>query len=224
MEVSVVSQNGKLMDTNVKLVTPGDSEVIFPNKPGMYFLRVKQTAENGEVKLFQTGFTVPYSEEYLLKGTNKQLLKELAASAGGRELKSPGEAFRALKEKPMEKKPISEQLLLAAFLLLSLEILLRRFGLKPFLLLYRKLKVQSKVKSSDSTVVFEQLSKAKEKVNFKVKNGLKEAVTDPQKEEKTGQKGKKQPSRVREKLEKTITAEEKEARMKRLLDAKKRKT
>ncbi|MFZ7946616.1 VWA domain-containing protein [Neobacillus sp. 19] len=132
LDVSVVSQNGSVMDTNAKPVAPGEFEVTFPNNPGMYFLRVKQTAGDGRDQLFQTGFTVPYSEEFLLKGTNKELLKELAAITGGKELKTAKEAFRPLKDRQKKKESISQQLLLAAFLLLVLEIMIRRLGLQPF--------------------------------------------------------------------------------------------
>ncbi|MFK9092403.1 VWA domain-containing protein [Bacillus salipaludis] len=132
LDVSVVAQDGSLMDTNSKPIAPGEFEVIFPNNPGMYFLRVKQTTEDGKEKLFQTGFSVPYSDEYLLKGTNKELLKELAAITGGKELKSVKEAFSPLTQKLKTNVPISQQLLLVAFLLLVFEILIRRLGFQPF--------------------------------------------------------------------------------------------
>jgi Ca-activated chloride channel homolog len=143
LEVSVVSQTGTDMDANVKPTAPGEYEVIFPNKPGMYFLRAKQTAEDGQDRLFQTGFSVPYSDEYLLKGTNKQLLKEFVDISGGKRLASPKEAFRPLTEQPKRKLPITEGLLVAAFLLLVLEITIRRLGFKPYYLLVDKVKKRS---------------------------------------------------------------------------------
>ena len=170
LDVSVVSQNGTVIDTNSKPTAPGEFEVSFPNKPGMYFLRVKQTTEDGQDKLFQTGFSVPYSDEYLLKATNSELLKELAALTGGKELQTAKEAFRPLQQKPKRKDPISEQLLLAAFLLLVFEILIRRLGFQPFLSLLHLQKKTSKKGEQGGTEVLSQLSRAKANVKAGVES------------------------------------------------------
>jgi hypothetical protein len=225
LDVSVVSQNGMVMDTNSKPTAPGEFEVIFPNKPGMYFLRVKQTTEEGQDKLFQTGFSVPYSDEYLLKGTNRELLKELAVLTGGKELKTAKEAFRPLKQKPKRKESVSELLLLAAFLLLVLEILIRRLGFQPFLSLLFLLKKTSKKGEQGGTEVLQQLSMAKAKVKANAEN-KKELIKEEFKQETKKEKPEKQEKRIPVNMKKNVSVvspEEKEDRMKRLLEAKKRK-
>ncbi|WP_312469284.1 VWA domain-containing protein [Neobacillus sp.] len=225
LDVSVVSQNGIVMDTNSKPTAPGEFEVKFPNKPGMYFLRVKQTTEGGQDKLFQTGFSVPYSDEYLLKGTNHELLRELAVLTGGKELKTAKEAFRPLKQKPKKKESISEWLLLAAFLLLVFEILLRRLGFQPFRSLLHLLKKTSKKGEQGGTEVLQQLSRAKAKIKANVEN-KREFTKAESKQEIKKEKRQDQEQTTPVKRKQTVAVvspEEKEERMKRLLEAKKRK-
>jgi len=225
LDVSVVSQNGTVMDTNSKPTAPGEFEVNFPNNPGMYFLRVKQTPEDGQDKLFQTGFSVPYSDEYLLKGMNKELLKELAAITGGKDLKSAKEAFRPFKQKPKTKEPISQQLLLAAFLLLVFEIMIRRLGFQPFYFLMRLLKKTPKKEEEGRTVDLQQLAKARAKVKASVEN-KREVIKEESKNETAKEKLPKQDQQTldnRKKNMPVVSLAEKEERMKRLLEAKKRK-
>lgn len=223
-EVSIVSQNGTVIDTNSKPTAPGELEVLFPYKPGMYFLRMKQATETGADKVFQTGFSVPYSSEYLLKPTNKELLKKLAAVSGGKELTTPKEAFRPLKQQARKSTPITEPLLIAAFLLLLLEIFIRRLGVQLFLVplkLLRKERKERKGNEQGQTKVFEQLSKVKTRseqertiVQKKVSNPARTNKTAPQKPSQ---------SKLRTKSAPTASPEEKADRMKRLLEAKKRK-
>ncbi|MCM3767944.1 VWA domain-containing protein [Neobacillus niacini] len=223
LEVSVVSQTGTVIDASVKPTAPGEYEVIFPNEPGMYFLRAKQTSGDGQERLFQTGFSVPYSDEYLLKGTNNGLLKELADITGGKQLASPKEAFRPLMEQPKRKMPISEQLLLAAFLLLVLEILIRRLGFKPFypLIALFNNTVRQKVETEKPSIG--QLANAKNNIITRQEN-KRWIKQDPVPEMKPDQP---QPpmSAASDKKKRipVVSQEEKEARMKRLLEAKKRK-
>jgi Ca-activated chloride channel homolog len=222
LQVSVVSQTGAAMDTSVKPTAPGEYQVTFPNKPGMYFLRAKQTSENGQDRLFQTGFSVPYSDEYLLKGANHVLLKELAEIAGGKQLTSPKQAFRPLNEQPKRKVPISEGLLLAAFLLLVLEIMIRRLGFKPFYPLLSIVKKAVRHKEKPETAVDERLANVKNKIRVgpekhivKNEETIQTIISEsPIQRVTPTEKNKSIP---------VVSPEEKEARMQRLLDAKKRK-
>ncbi|MFF5398058.1 hypothetical protein ACFY5J_08370 [Peribacillus butanolivorans] len=87
----MVSGNGQIVDANTKLVAPGKYQ-----QSGMYYISVKQENNEGGTNLYQTGFTVSYSEEYLQQGLNKSLIKELLAVSGGQELKTEAQAFRDL--------------------------------------------------------------------------------------------------------------------------------
>lgn len=103
LSANVVSENGQIVDANTKLVAPGQYEIIIPKQSGMYYISVKQENNEGGTNLYQTGFTVPYSEEYLQQGLNKSLIKELLAVSGGQELKTEAQAFRDLQTTSRQK-------------------------------------------------------------------------------------------------------------------------
>jgi Ca-activated chloride channel homolog len=215
LETAVVSEKGEQIATNTKLVAPGKYELSIPDSSGMYFLNVKQTDQTGNVHVYQTGFTVPYSEEYLLKGANKDLLRELVEVTGGKELTAAKDSFRETTSKSYLRQPISQWLILLAFLLFFVEITIRRFGagrLFGWIRLRRetvvgqnrveKLPVRQKVVASSDAAVLTATESSP--VSPPVVENAKVKRPKP--------------------VEKTLTAEEKAERMKRLLDAKKRKS
>lgn len=234
IEAAVLSQKGEQIDANTKLVSPGKYQLVYPGKPGMYYLSLRQTQKNGEVKVYRTGFSVPYSDEFLLKGTNKSFLKELVSITGGKELAKPKDAFRPLQNKPREKQPISEYLLLAAFLLLVFEIFLRRLGLTVLgRLLPKRKTVEDVALPTGGEGVLGRLSDAKERAakNRTVKpeepatvqkagpvQQRKEPVSAGPVEKRKNDSKKQSGATSRE-----TTPEEKQERMKRLLEAKKRR-
>ncbi|MBS4193816.1 VWA domain-containing protein [Lederbergia citri] len=131
IETAVVSQSGEQIDTSMRIMAPGKYELVMDHDPGMYFLRIKQYSDEGEERLYKTGYTVPYSDELLLKGNNFSLLKEAASITGGQQLTKERMAFDDLPHYPVKKQPISTWLLFIAFLFFFLEIAIRRFGLFP---------------------------------------------------------------------------------------------
>jgi Ca-activated chloride channel homolog len=215
LETTVVSENGEQIATNTKLVAPGKYELSIPDSSGMYFLNVKQTDQTGNVHVYQTGFTVPYSEEYLLKGANKELLEELVGITGGKELSVEKDSFRPTVSRNYLKQPISQWLILLAFLLFFVEITVRRFGTRRlFGWLQRK-----RVEPVGGTSRVEKLPVRKKSVANSetvvvAVEGADSVIAPVESKAKV-----KRPKPV----EKTLTAEEKEERMRRLLDARKRK-
>jgi uncharacterized protein YegL len=215
LETSVVSENGEQISTNTKLVAPGKYELSIPDSSGMYFLNVKQTDQTGNIHVYQTGFTVPYSEEYLLKGANRELLKELVSVTGGKELSAVEDSFRPIASKNYLKQPISQWLVFLAFLLFFVEITIRRFGMgRLFGWLIRK-----RLKPTRGTARVERLPVRQREVEkaetLVVTAETADSIIAPvESKVKT-----KRPKPV----EKTLTAEEKEERMRRLLEARKRK-
>ncbi|WP_245959324.1 VWA domain-containing protein [Neobacillus piezotolerans] len=226
VEASVLTQDGKAVDAYTKLVSPGQYELVIPGKPGMYYLSIRKKDKDGTASLYRTGFSVPYSEEFLLKGTNKELLNELVSISGGRELSSPKDAFRPLASKPLRKQPVSEYLLLAAFLLLVAEIFLRRFGIGVLGKLIPKRKPREETRADSGTAVLGRLAKAKERTGNK--SGPKKPdppfLKDP---ETTFNKNGGVPVQPTAEEKKPVSMDfgssGKEDRMKRLLEAKKRK-
>lgn len=129
IETTIISERGETVEGNTKMLAPGKYEVDVGNDPGLYFIHVKQTDEDGNVTVYQSGFTVPYSDEYLITGANKEKLAELLAITNGSQLEKESQAFRPLKNPVKQKQEITEILLLISFLLLFFEIAIRRLGL-----------------------------------------------------------------------------------------------
>lgn len=210
IEAALVSEDGQSINSHTKLVAPGKYEIALPNQPGMFFLSVKQTDENGQIQTYQTGFTIPYSDEYLLNGPNETLLKELAASTDGNKLATEKDTFRPLQTKSYKEQPISQWLLLAAFLLFFTEIALRRFGLV--------LKFGKSFKKQDEKVTG-NIDRTKT-IENKVEKTFEEKLSETsQKQDVISTKRKSVKAH-----EQRLTTEEREERMKRLLEAKNRKS
>ncbi|GEM_PF-4286014 len=64
-----------------------------------------------------------------MTGANEEKLDELLAITGGSQLEKESQAFRPLKNPVKQKQEITKVLLLISFLLLFIEIAIRRFGL-----------------------------------------------------------------------------------------------
>ncbi|WP_400247185.1 VWA domain-containing protein [Niallia sp. JL1B1071] len=139
IETTIISERGETVEGNTKMIAPGKYEVDVGNDPGLYFIHVKQTDEDGNVSVYQSGFTVPYSDEYLITGANEEKLDELLAITDGSQLHKESQAFRPLKDPVKQKQEITEFLLLISFLFLFLEIAIRRLGLPvKFLVVFEK--------------------------------------------------------------------------------------
>jgi Ca-activated chloride channel homolog len=215
LETSVVSENGEQISTNTKLVAPGKYELSIPDSSGMYFLNVKQTDQTGNIHVYQTGFTVPYSEEYLLKGANRELLKELISVTGGKELSAEKDSFRPIASKNYLKQPISQWLVFLAFLLFFVEITIRRFGMgRLFGWLIRKRLEPTRGTARVERLPVRQREVVKAETLVLTAETADSIIAPVESKVKT-----KRPKP----LEKTLTAEEKEERMRRLLEARKRK-
>jgi Ca-activated chloride channel homolog len=218
LETAVVSESGEQIATNTKLVAPGKYELTIPDSNGMYFLNVKQTDADGGVHVYQTGFTVPYSEEYLLKGTNKELLVELATMTGGKALVEAKDSFQRTGTASYLKQSVSQWLLLVVFLLFFVEIAIRRFGMAR---LFGRFKVRRD--EVDTGMAGERLpDKQKVVASAEPVREVKivEEVAPREQAPVVKPKPAPKPKKV---VEKPLTAEEREARMKRLLEAKNRK-
>ncbi|PWW27398.1 von Willebrand factor type A domain-containing protein [Cytobacillus oceanisediminis] len=220
IETSIVSETGEQIEANTRLTAPAKYEATLPESSGMYFLNIKQADQNGNVQIHQTGFTIPYSVEYLQKGANKEHLEELSKLTGGKGLEAEIDSFRPLKNPASTKQPISEWLILAAFLIFFTEIALRRFGLIGLVGgILKKNRKKAVKEKREKTEKFAKLQPAREKI-AKADEApvLKEHLSNEKPIVKAERK-KQKPSRQPEML----TPKEREERMKRLLDAKNRK-
>lgn len=210
LEAAVVSQDGKESKVQSKMTAPGEYELRMEDKAGMYFLRLKQQTEEGGMKLYQTGFSVPYSDEYLQKGVNNPFLKEIASITNGGKLAKEKEAFAPIHKTSFQKQPFGDSLLLLAFLLFFLEIAIRRFGLQRMLSLLPKRKERQDRKEETATHV-NQLIRTKERSKKPNMEIQKEKLASPTKTEEKNQR------------KETQGHQNNEDRMQRLMNAKKRR-
>lgn len=215
LEAVIISENGEEMNTSTKLVAPGKYELTIPNHTGMFFLSVKQTDQTGTIHTYQTGFTLPYSDEYLLDGPNEKLLKELSTLTGGKALTSEKDTFRPLRQQSYKEQPISQWLLLAAFLLFFIEIAVRRFGLVSLIgVSLSKRMPKFMEKEAGIQTLYERNQQTADR------SGSIQEKQESQSEQKQKVENK---NKKRKKQEPVVTKEMREERMKRLLAAKKRK-
>jgi len=181
----------------------------------MFFLSVKQTDQTGTIHTYQTGFTLPYSDEYLLDGPNEKLLKELSTLTGGKALTSEKDTFRPLRQQSYKEQPISQWLLLAAFLLFFIEIAVRRFGLVSLIgVSLSKRMPKFMEKEAGIQTLYERNQQTADR------SGSIQEKQESQSEQKQKVENK---NKKRKKQEPVVTKEMREERMKRLLAAKKRK-
>lgn len=214
-EIAVISDSGEKIDESTKLAAPGKYEIKMPSEPGMFYVNISQQSLSGETRTYKTGFTLPYSEEYLMQKENEGLLKEISALTGGERLEAGKEAFRPLKAGSFEKASISEWLLLAAFLLFFAEIAARRFGLR---LIPDRRRTRKAAAAGGSRPLEKTAAKVRAADRQK---GVQVPESRAQVAEPAARQGEVRKPKGRSGA--SISPDEREERMKRLLEAKKRK-
>jgi uncharacterized membrane protein len=131
LQFSLVDPTREASLLNLRQVAPGRYEATFrPGEEGSYLLRVTGSGADGITRYDQTaGWVMSYSAEYSTghQGDGAALLAELANLTGGRSLlDDPAGVFaRTLTAQPVAT-PIWPWLLLAAMLLLPVDIAVRR--------------------------------------------------------------------------------------------------
>lgn len=182
ISAKVISPDGRPVDSNLKLVAPGQYKLDFPSKQGIHFIQISKTGEEGISSTFQTGIAVPYSKEYEIKGKNTDALKETAKISKGHVLSSAEDVFNFKEQRRFEAESIALPLVCLAALLFFMEIVFRRFGLTPFLLI-RKQTQQNKAKRTDAVQKMDQnLSRLKSASNRSMPKAEKREQERPLKE------------------------------------------
>ncbi|USK93925.1 VWA domain-containing protein [Rossellomorea marisflavi] len=128
LTVSVLAEYGKQIEAASRILSPGVHEVEFDEKlsPGVYSMSIGDQAGD---QAYETGFGVPYSEEYSYEGGSVRTVEAIVKATGGKTYESGVDAFRALNHRPHNEQSIKTFLILIAFLLFFTEIGIRRFGL-----------------------------------------------------------------------------------------------
>jgi len=237
-EIAIVSDQGEEVDTHIRLLSPGEYEIRIPKKAGLYFMNVHWTDEEGTGHSYETGFSLPYSGEFLQKGSNPARLAAISEASGATGLKKPKEAFRPLKNREEKRTPLSPGLLATAFFLAFIEFAVRRLGLSFFTGFYKKgeaggipqtdhgvTRILKKTGRNRGKKDSESEEKGKTLPSF-VKAGQKGAyIPDISMEKKTPSASSGEKVRIESgrKDSANISAADREERLRRLLEAKKKR-
>ncbi|AYC29087.1 VWA domain-containing protein [Paenisporosarcina cavernae] len=125
LDVTAVTDNGEEIETLTEILAPGKHNVSMDAEPGLVFLHM----ENEKGESFQTGISIPYSDEYKIEPADTRLLEDIVSIGDGEMISKPEEAVRAFNKKSAQSKPIHQYLLWFALILFFLDITWRRFGL-----------------------------------------------------------------------------------------------
>ncbi|MBD7907281.1 VWA domain-containing protein [Sporosarcina gallistercoris] len=157
LEVSAVTETGEEIEVNEDQTAPGKTEITLEAAPGLVYLSVT----DDQNRLFETGVTIPYGEEYSPKEPNEDLLAAIAEETGGRVLEEPKEAFRSLPYRGEERKSITTLLVFGSLLLFFADITLRRFS--RFVPVIRKRSSVEPIDSPGQTSVSELLKQKRKR-------------------------------------------------------------
>lgn len=157
LEVTAVTEAGEEIEVIEDQTAPGKVSISLNSTPGLVYLSVT----DDQNRLFETGVTIPYSEEYRPKAPNEDLLAAITKETGGRVLENPNEAFRSLPYRGEERKSITTWLLLGSLLLFFADITLRRFS--RFVPVLRKKTPIEEIDSTGQTSVTELLKQKRKR-------------------------------------------------------------
>ncbi|WP_377892317.1 VWA domain-containing protein [Alkalihalobacillus sp. R86527] len=189
----IVDSAGNKVPSQFHITAPGEYELSFKGETGVYFAQVEQR-ENGEVSdAYQSGFVLPYNDEYRPAELDQKKIEAIAKAGNGRVLSDSDDVF--LRNIPIgyERQSIWKYLLLLTLILFIADIALRRFGLikvnwksrmsrrdhaqtKENTVRFERLKSASKTNTTKKT--FSKVDPPKEVVEKKAKSPTKEEKTN----------------------------------------------
>ncbi|MFF2752314.1 VWA domain-containing protein [Psychrobacillus sp. NPDC058041] len=160
IEIAAVNEKGEELPVTSEPLAPGKSRVTIESEPGLVFFRVS----NEQNAVYQTGVSIPYSEEYKLQKPNTSKLELITSRTSGKLLTDASEIFRPMDIKSAEKQSIQQALILAAILLFFIDITIRRFGFRQLVAPLYKMKQNKKsIETTIETSNVEKLVKEKKK-------------------------------------------------------------
>ena len=130
LSARVVGPQLDAMNVPLAATALGRYEAEFPAaEQGSYLVKIIEETSQGERRSATAGLVVPYSPEYRELEGSSELLGRLAAITNGRVVKDPSESFGSGLPPAYGDVPLAWWLLVAAALLLPLDIALRRLNL-----------------------------------------------------------------------------------------------
>ncbi|MGF2616175.1 VWA domain-containing protein [Rossellomorea vietnamensis] len=220
MDAVLVNNEGEETTSSFRTTGPGKYEMSFAAQPGTYILQLNEANGEEGKGLFRTGISVPYSSEYRLMETNLANLEKIAEAGGGEVLTFSESLYKDNLPKSFTKSSIHQWLILAAFLLLFLEIALRRFGLAgPAAIFAKRKEKRTEEKQQNKTIKVEHFKKLQSSTGKK-KEPPKKVEPQPAKSQTNKLEKEPPPKRVQPKPAQEANRSE---TMNRLIEAKKKK-
>lgn len=130
-DISLIGPDLKKKNLAISQTAPGKYELEFPTKEiGPYFLNIMQKQSGDIVNTQVTGTVVSYPEEYLVSNANEPLLTQLSSVSGGKYSITAEDAFRPPENPVVLRIHLWRPFLIAALLLLLIDIALRRIDMR----------------------------------------------------------------------------------------------
>ncbi len=130
-DISLIGPDLKKKDLSISQTAPGKYELEFPTKEiGPYFLNIMQKQAGDIVNTQVTGTVVSYPEEYLVSNANEPLLTQLSSVSDGKFNISAADAFRPPENPVVLRIHLWRPFLIAALILLLIDIALRRIDMR----------------------------------------------------------------------------------------------
>ncbi|HUN23045.1 MAG TPA: VWA domain-containing protein [Anaerolineales bacterium] len=125
LSANVIAPDGRSTTLQLEQTAPGEYRAQFtPRDEGAYLVRVGSSGQDSGQTL---GWVLSYSPEYRILQADPLMMARIAESTGGRVLSDqPTQAFQHNLPVPNQTQPIWQWLLLAAVLLLPIDIAVRR--------------------------------------------------------------------------------------------------
>jgi hypothetical protein len=128
---TVTAPNGEALPLTFRQVAPGRYEADFEaRQPGTYVLTALYEGEGGRRGYISQGVALPYAEEFRSLRTNMPLLERIRSRTNGRMLAPETPVFVTPETAVATPIPLRGWLLLAALLLLPLDIAVRRLAIE----------------------------------------------------------------------------------------------
>jgi uncharacterized membrane protein len=131
LSIGIVTPKLDVIQVPLRATSPRIWEAEFPaSEQGSYLVQITEETPEGGLRTTTGGLVVPYSPEFRDLDANQGLLERLASITGGRVLTNPSESFEPGLPPARGDMPLAWWLLMAAALLLPLDIAFRRLNLR----------------------------------------------------------------------------------------------
>lgn len=129
VSASIRTEAGEEYNMQMSASLPGQYTCTIPtDEEGAYIITVTENLSDGSDKAYNTGFVIGYSREYDTRNFNDNgVIDELVSYEGIDIITSPNEVYSSELPETFAAKDISIHLIIAAIILLLIDIVLRRF-------------------------------------------------------------------------------------------------